>query len=152
MARIRSIKPEFPHSESMGAVSRDARLLFVQLWTLVDDSGRARGNSRILASLLFPYDDDAKDLIGGWLEELESVSCVRRYMADGETYIEVCKWLKHQKIDRPTASKLPAFDESFARIREPSRGIVQEVDLEVDLGSGPRIKETTNSKATSKEE
>jgi len=42
MARIRTIKPEFPHSESMGRVSRDARLLFVMLFTIVDDEGRAR--------------------------------------------------------------------------------------------------------------
>ena len=60
MARIRTIKPEFPQSESMGRVSRDARLCFVMLWTIADDSGRLRGNSRMLASLLFPYDDDAK--------------------------------------------------------------------------------------------
>ncbi len=46
MARIRSIKPEFPQSESMGNVSRDARLTFIQLWTLADDSGRLRGSSR----------------------------------------------------------------------------------------------------------
>ena len=57
MARIRSIKPELPQSESMGNVSRDARLTFVQLFTLADDEGRLRGNSRMLASLLFPYDD-----------------------------------------------------------------------------------------------
>ena len=60
MARIRTIKPEFPHSESMGRVSREARLCFILLWTIADDAGRLRGNSRMLASLLYPYDDDAK--------------------------------------------------------------------------------------------
>jgi hypothetical protein len=59
MARIRTIKPEFPQSESMGRISRDARLLFVQLWCICDDHGRTRAASRMLASLLFPYDDDA---------------------------------------------------------------------------------------------
>jgi hypothetical protein len=71
VARIRTIKPEFPQSESMGNVSRDARLLFVLLWTLCDDSGRTRAASRMLASLLYPYDDDAPGLIDGWLGELE---------------------------------------------------------------------------------
>ena len=47
MARIRTIKPEFPQSESIGALTREARLLFVLLWTIVDDSGRC---SRILAT------------------------------------------------------------------------------------------------------
>ena len=42
MPRIRTIKPEFPQSETIGRLSRDARLLFLQLFTLVDDAGRAR--------------------------------------------------------------------------------------------------------------
>lgn len=125
MPRIRTIKPEFPQSETMGRVSREARLLFIQLWTVADDSGRARGNSRVLASLLYPYDDDARDLIDGWMAELESVDAVRRYMVDGDTFLEICNWLKHQKIDKPSASKFPRFDEGsriLANPREPSSG------------------------------
>ena len=117
MARIRSIKPEFPQSESMGRISRDARLLFILLFTVVDDAGITRGNSRMLASLLFPYDNDAGNFIDGWLGELEVEECVIRYVVDGQTYLQICNWLNHQKIDKPTPSKLPAFDSS----REDSR-------------------------------
>ena len=133
MARIRTIKPEFPQSESMGRVSRDARLCFIQTWTLADDSGRLRGNSRMLASLLFPYDDDAPSLIDGWLEELEVEGCIVRYDADGSAYIQIAKWLSHQKIDKPTPSKIPDFDESsrvLASVREASA-----------LDQGPRTKD-----------
>ena len=42
MPRIRTIKPEFPQSETVGRLTREARLLFLQLFTLVDDAGRAR--------------------------------------------------------------------------------------------------------------
>lgn len=125
MARIRTIKPEFPHSESMGRVSREARLLFIQLWTLADDSGRLRGNSRILASLLYPYDDDAKDCIDDWLADLENEDCIARYVVDGSTYLEILHWTEHQRIDKPTASKLPAFEDGsriLANPREPSNG------------------------------
>ena len=124
MARIRTIKPEFPQSESIGRLSRDARLLFVQLWTIVDDSGRARAASRMLASLLYPYDDDAPSLIEGWLSELEAAGCIRRYEADGSHYLDIPKWLEHQKIDRPTASKLPGYREGSSNPREGSRGLV----------------------------
>ncbi len=133
MARIRTIKPEFPQSESMGRISRDARLLFVMIWTLCDDSGRTRGNSRMLASLLFPYDDDAPGLIDGWLDELDSEGCIVRYFAEGATYIEVCNWLNHQKIDKPSASKIPAFSESSRILANPR------VNSCVD--QGPRTKE-----------
>ena len=118
MARIRTIKPEFPQSESVGRLSRDARLLFIQLWTIVDDCGRARAPSRMLASLLYPYDDDAPALIEGWLAELDAEGCIVRYEVDGSKYLSVAKWLEHQKIDRPSKSQLPAP-------REPSRALVE---------------------------
>lgn len=111
MARIRTIKPEFPQSESLGRVSRDARLLFAMLFTVADDAGRLRGASRMLASLLFPYDDDAPGLIDGWLAELEMEGCIRRYEADGSQYIDIPKWLEHQRIDHPSKSRLPEFRE-----------------------------------------
>ena len=112
MARIRSIKPEFPHSESMGRVSRDARLLFIMLWTIADDAGRLRGNSRMLASLLFPYDDDARTLIDVWLAELQREKCIDIYKSGGDSYVGIRNWLIHQKIDKPSKSKIPPFCES----------------------------------------
>lgn len=108
MARIRTIKPEFPQSESMGRVSRDARLLFVMLWTISDDLGRARAASRMLASLLFPYDEDAPKLLSQWLAELAREHCIKLYSVDGNSYLQIEKWTTHQKIDKPSASKLPA--------------------------------------------
>lgn len=119
MGRIRTIKPEFPQSESMGSISRDARLCFILLWTLADDSGRLRGNSRMLASLLYPYDNDVPKLIESWLSELERQKCIVRYQVDGGSYVEICNWLIHQKIDKPTKSKIPPFDESSRILANP---------------------------------
>lgn len=135
MGRIRSIKPEFPHSESMGRVSREARLLFILLWTLADDSGRLRGTSRMLASLLYPYDNDAAKHIDTWVADLEREGCVVRYTVDGSSYVQVCNWLKHQKIDKPSQSKIPPFVEGSRGIAEASRTFVGGLDLE-GIGSG----------------
>ena len=123
MSRIRTIKPEFPQSESMGRVTRDARLCFIMLWTLADDEGRLRGNSRMLASLLFPYDEDASKKIEAWLVELHGQQCIRRYRVNGDHYVEIINWLKYQKIDRPTPSKLPPFDDASEIPREDSTSI-----------------------------
>lgn len=134
MARIRTIKPEFPHSESMGHVSRESRLCFIMLWTIADDAGRLRGNSRMLASLLFPYDDDAKDHIDGWLAQLSKEGCIAQYEVNGTSYIQIENWGEHQKIDKPSASKIPPFDESsrmLANVRECSSA---DLDLDLDLG------------------
>jgi hypothetical protein len=77
----------------------------------------------MLASLLYPYDDDAPSLIVGWLSELEQKECIRRYEVDGSTYLEIINWLKHQKIDRPSPSKIPAPAGTFASPREDSRAL-----------------------------
>jgi hypothetical protein len=129
VARIRTIKPEFPQSEGIGKLSRDARLLYVQLWTIADDEGRARAASRMLASLLYPYDDDAKGLIEGWLSELEIADKIRRYEVDGSQYLEIIKWLEHQKIDKPSKSRLPPFYENSRNVSKPREASA------TDLGS-----------------
>lgn len=131
MARIRTIKPEFPQSESIGKLSRDARLLYIQLWTIVDDEGRARAASRMLSSLLYPYDDEARGLMDGWLAELERGEHIRRYEVDGGQYLEIVKWLEHQKIDRPSKSRLPAFHEGSSIPREDSSSIRRASDADL---------------------
>jgi len=111
--RIRTIKPEFWGSESIGRLSRDARLLFIALLSFADDSGRGRGVFPALSGQLFPYDTDAREKLPTWFSELEREGMVRRYKgADGNTYYDIPNWLKHQKIEKPSPSKLPAFTES----------------------------------------
>jgi hypothetical protein len=146
MGRIRTIKPEFPKSETIGSLSRDARLLFIQLWTEADDSGRLRGASRLLASLLYPYDEDAPALIDSWLSELSEKGCIRRYQVKGNQYVEIANWLEHQKIDRPSPSRLPSFDEGSEIPREDSRGL-EDGPRTLDLGSVPRTKDLVTSPA-----
>jgi len=139
VARIRSIKPEFPQSESMGRVSRDARLLFVQLWCICDDHGRTRAASRMLASLLFPYDDDAPSLIDGWVSELVREGCVRVYEHDGAHFLEIPNWLKHQKIDKPSKPQFPAFGESSRILASVPRTLVVGREGNGEEGKGQEL-------------
>ncbi|CAN7739270.1 hypothetical protein [Duganella sp. LjRoot269] len=142
MARIRSIKPEFPQSESMGNVSREARLTFIMLWTLADDEGRLRGNSRMLASLLFPYDNDAGDLIDDWLLELEREGCIVRYKNGKDSYMQLCNWLIHQKIDKPSKSKIAPFAES-SRILANARGGIKDQGEDQGRDQGEEARDKT---------
>jgi hypothetical protein len=137
--RIRSIKPEFWESENLSKVSREARLLFIGLFSCCDDVGRARASSRLLASRLFPYDEDAFKRLPVWISELEKQGCIRLYQVDGESYLDIPKWQNHQKIDKPSASKLPSFDD----VREDSRGFEKDC-----LGTGNREEEQGEDSAT----
>jgi hypothetical protein len=106
VARIRSIKPEFWQDEKLARLPRDTRLLFIGLWNLADDEGRLRGNPLFIRASVFPYDLDV-DVQGG-LKELERIGRIRSYTEGDETFIWVCKFAEHQKIDTRIKSKLPA--------------------------------------------
>ena len=101
----------------------------------------------MLASLLYPYDDDAGNLIEDWIADLESQGCVRRYQVNGLTYIEICNWLIHQKIDKPSQSKIPPFVEPSRGFDESSRSLpVGSKDLRIKDQGMEGIK-TTGTKA-----
>jgi hypothetical protein len=107
MARIRTIQPTFAHSPSMTRISREARLLFVLLWTVVDDEGRCHAEPDDLAKVLFPSDFDAPQYMHRWLDELEHEGCIERYEVDDIDYLRIRHWHKHQRIYHPTGSYLP---------------------------------------------
>jgi hypothetical protein len=108
MARARMIKPHFMFSRSMRAVSRMARLTFIQLWVVADDAGRLVAHPSALASRLYPGDPEARILLADWLGELEDQHCIERYTVDEMDYLRIVNWRKHQKIYHPTPSRLPA--------------------------------------------
>jgi hypothetical protein len=141
MPRIRTIKPEFWTSESVGRLPRDARLLFIALWNLADDSGRVRGSLPYLSGAAFPYDEDARSKIGGWIAALEKEGMIRRYAGtDGNAYLDIPKWATHQKIDKPSPSKLPAFSEASTTIPRslPEASPLDQGSGTVDQGAGSR--------------
>ena len=108
MPRIRSIKPEFPADEALAGCSVEARYLFVMLICQVDDEGRMRGAAGLIRGLVFPYDEFTLDDVDGLLVELEALRKVSRYVVDGETFLVIPNFVKHQYIPKPSESKLPA--------------------------------------------
>lgn len=107
--RIRTIKPEFWKSESVGRLSRDARLLFIGLWNHADDEGRFRASPALIKAELFPYDDIKPATILGWIKELSGndAMIILWQGEDGNQYGCLPKFRDHQRIDKPQASKLP---------------------------------------------
>lgn len=108
MARIRTIKPEFWEDEQVGALCRDARLLFIAIWTNSDDEGLLRWSAPFLKSAAFAYDDDIDvAAVERLMEELTEKYLVICYQPSPQQKIGwVLNFHKHQKINRPTPSRL----------------------------------------------
>jgi hypothetical protein len=150
MARIRTIKPEFWTDKKVAQWPAFTRLLFIGLWSAADDHGRGSAELVRLAAELFPYDlsRDSRETLASVSEGLAVLSEASRitlYEVNGECYYQVENWTKHQRVDKPGKSRIPAPLSKFATPSRDSRETVATLSR-LDLGSrirdlGPRKKD-----------
>lgn len=112
MARIRSIKPEFFTSLTVASLPIETRLTFIGLWTHVDDEGRCVDDARLIKAAVWPLDDRLSTDVELDLKRLSESSLILRYKVGERSYLAVRGWGEHQRINRPTKSKLPPPPES----------------------------------------
>ncbi|MFF5456153.1 hypothetical protein ACFY40_33740 [Streptomyces sp. NPDC012950] len=125
MARIRTIKPEAFFSESLAEVRVEAERTFFGLLTQADDHGRHRDNAAIIAGLLWPLRAEHTSVhVEDDLHQLATAGLICRYTGcDGRRYLHVVKWSEHQKIDKPSQSRLPSCPQHQAADRcAPCKG------------------------------
>lgn len=125
MARIRTIKPEAFVSESLAEVSVEAERTFFGLLTQSDDHGRHRDNAAIIAGLLWPLRAEHTSVhVEDDLHQLANAELICRYTGcDGRLYLHVVTWSEHQKIDKPSQSRLPSCPQHQAADRcAPCKG------------------------------
>lgn len=120
MPRIRTIKPEFFTSLTLASLPVEARLTFIGLWTHCDDAGRCRDEARLIKAAVWPLDDRTAEDIEKDLGMLSEVSLIIRYEVAGRRFLAVRTWREHQKINRPTDSKIPGPDQ--ANVPPPTSG------------------------------
>ncbi|MFZ5427059.1 MAG: hypothetical protein ACOZEN_08785 [Thermodesulfobacteriota bacterium] len=103
--RARNIKPGFYENEDLGECSIAARLIFPGLWMMCDRAGRLECRPKRIKAKLLPYDSIEVEPL---LEELESRGLIRTYEVDGQHFIWVPGFTKHQiPHHREKASELP---------------------------------------------
>lgn len=109
MARIRTIKPDFWESESIGRLSMGARLLCIACLNMADDEGLLRWNEAYLMSQAFIYDDLNIEQISEWMHELVREKIIFPYKAGStnQKLAWIINFRNHQVINRPQPSKLP---------------------------------------------
>lgn len=129
MARIRTVKPEFWTDEKVVECSIPARLLFIGLFNFANDMGCLERSPKRLKMQIFPADAlDCEPLI----QELITHGLLTEYSVNDVCYLQIKGFLKHQKINRPSASKIPLppeFTESKAgkeEKRAPNQGGLSE--------------------------
>ena len=121
--RIRTIKPEFWRSEDIAALSIEDRLLFIGLWSYVEDNGVGRDEPQLIQCDLYPLDTftEASLRTHGGLMRLSQQGLITRFEGpDGRRYLQINSWDKHQKINRPSKPRFPQYNAENCTLTEGS--------------------------------
>lgn len=112
--RARNIKPGFFASEQLSQVPPLTRILFAGLWCLADREGKLRDRPARIRAEVLPYESEHDPEAA--LQDLGRVGVISRYVVDGEKYIKILGFAKHQN---PHPREVPS------EIPEPNLGITQ---------------------------
>jgi hypothetical protein len=106
--RIRTVKHELFEDEALARCQREARLLFVGLIAWSDDYGNQKAGAALLRGHVFPYDDDVTvPMVAAYVDELEREGMILRYEVEGECFLHLNGWAKHQRIDNAGKRLVP---------------------------------------------
>lgn len=106
MARSRNIKPGFFTNDELAECHPLGRLLFAGLWTIADKEGRLDDRPKKIKAMLLPFDEADCDAL---LQQLNDHKFIIRYRVNGECYIQISNWKKHQNPHcKEAASDIPA--------------------------------------------
>lgn len=140
--RIRSIKPEFWRSTDISGLAIEDRLLFIGIWSYVDDNGVGFDKLSAITADLFA-DDLEEDPQGTFarvsrgLQHLSTSGRILRYTVENTKYLSVVNWSKHQRIDRPGKARHPQYSGDPEAIRESVASLpVNDSPGAVDQGTG----------------
>ena len=149
--RIRTIRPEFYSSESVGSMTWQARLVFINLWSYVEDNGVNLDNPRLFRGQCMPYDDSVLDDIEDAFAELEQYGSIIRYKRDGKRLIFIPCFEKWQNIQRPgICHYLPpdGWDKRGRKVIPEDSGQLHEHSCETPEDSG-QLHDRSRSRSSS---
>lgn len=110
MARIRTIKPEFWQDDDLAEISEPALIVAAGLLNHSDDEGFFKANPMLIKSQIFPLREPSVN-VHDILIELSNIDYIRLFLgSDDKPYGEVVSFMRHQKINRPSPSKIKGLE------------------------------------------
>lgn len=110
MARIRTIKPEFWKHEDLSALPEFTHMLAAALLNHADDEGYFNANPALVKSECLPLRESSLS-VRDCLIQLAGIGFIQLGDgADGKRYGRVVKFEDHQRVNRPTPSKIKAIE------------------------------------------
>jgi len=121
MARGRFVSKAISLDEKVDALSDDtARLLFTWLITHLDCEGRMHGDAQTVKSIVFPRRKTQVAKVEKYLKELENGELIFRYFVNGNQYLCMKNFEKHQvglRKSQESPSQIPPNTTELKRDR-----------------------------------
>lgn len=106
MGRIRTIKPDFWKHEDLSALPEATHLLAAALLNYADDSGYFNANVGLIKAECSPLREPSVSIQDS-LKSLVGIGYIQIFFGkDGKSYGRIVKFDEHQRVNRPTASKI----------------------------------------------
>lgn len=136
MARIRTIKPEAFTSQTLAKLSLAAERTFFGLLTQADDEGRLKDKPNALNGALWSEREDDNHTPKDMREDLDALigqDLLCRYEVGGESLLHLPTFKEHQRINRPTPSKIapcPTHERAAAQNAAASQAADPQLSLD----------------------
>ncbi|MBD1229237.1 hypothetical protein [Xenorhabdus griffiniae] len=148
MARSRNIKPGFFTNDDLAECEPLARLLFAGLWTIADREGRLEDKPRKIKAMILPYDDANCDDL---LQQLHKKNFITRYAVDGNEFIQINNWKKHQNPHcKEAASEIPKYCESSKEPKQAQEENKESTEQEQCKNSAEQLQIIENTETQEK--
>lgn len=106
MARIRTIKPEFWTHEELSELPEATHMLAAALLNHADDEGYFNANPGLVKAACSPLREPSVSIHDS-IKSLAEIGFIALATgSDGKRYGRVCKFDEHQRVNRPTRSKI----------------------------------------------
>lgn len=108
------------------SLSIEDRLLFIGLWSYVDDNGVGVDQEHTIIGDLFAADmfrqsRETVARVSGGLSNLAEAGLIIRYTVDSRPFLFITNWEAHQRIDKPGKPRYPRSEDESAILATLSR-------------------------------
>lgn len=139
MARIRTIKPEFWHSEALSELPEATHMLAAALLNYADDYGYFNANPGLIKAACCPLREPSVGIHES-LMSLQTIGYIRLGTgSDGRRYGHVVEFETHQRVAHPSKSKIAAISISWETLVKPHEDFARDTEtLRPEQGTGNR--------------
>ena len=141
----RIIKESICASPDIDELSWFEEVFFYRLIVNCDDFGRFDGRAAIIKARLFPLKDIRPSQVEEAINKLSSVGIVDRYIANGQSYLQIVTWAKHQQV-RNRKSRYPEPEEKLSTVVERSSVIKCNQLISTDINCVPNPIQSESNK------